>query len=59
MSDNDLSFLKEEELVERYNLISKEYTEISNVISPLLLKLSKLDREISILREEILKREEE
>ncbi len=58
MPDNDLSFLKEEELVERYNSISKEYTEISNIISPLLLKLSKLDREISILRAEILKREE-
>ena len=57
MAAIDLSYLNEEEISQRYNQISKEFIELTNFISPYLVKLSKLDKEISILKEEIIRRE--
>lgn len=55
---NVLSHLSEEEILERFNSISQEYIELSQEISPKLIKLNKLDKEISVLREELERREE-
>lgn len=54
----ELAHLEEDEIVERYNQISKEFIELTNFITPHLIKLNKLDKEISILKEEMFRREE-
>ncbi len=53
----ELSHLKEEEIVNRYNTISLEYIELAEKMKPQLIKLSKLEKEINLLQEEILNRE--
>jgi hypothetical protein len=46
----------EDELVARWRTVSSELIKLTEEVSPTLLKLSKLEREIQVLQQEILRR---